>query len=200
MIYCAGKCESFSFAKSIGVGLVESAINLTLSIMHDKPSEIVFIGTCGAYNVESQLLEIIESTSAANIELSFLQNQSYTPLDNFVNVSYETMGENLDKDTSKNKNVSHETFNLENAKSQNIINSSNYISTDSGLADRLLKLGILYENMEFFSILQVAKAFNIPALGIFCITNHIHKDAQKEFLENHNAAKQKLESYIKSKF
>ena len=73
MIYCAGKIETFSFAKSIGVGLIESAMNLTRSVLYDKPDEIVFVGTCGAYTDSIPLLEIFESQSAANIELSFLK-------------------------------------------------------------------------------------------------------------------------------
>ncbi|WP_299546457.1 purine-nucleoside phosphorylase [uncultured Helicobacter sp.] len=174
MIYCAGRIENFAFAKSIGVGLVESAISLTRSILYDKPNEIVFVGTCGNYDVTQPLLEVFETTSACNIELSFLQGQSYTPLDNFLtNVSRETM--------------------------QKVVNSSNYISTDSSLAEKMVKLGISYENMEFFSVLQVAQTFELPAIGIFCSTNHIHKDAQKEFFANHKEAMQKLESYIKNK-
>ena len=72
MIYCAGKIESFAFAKSIGVGLVESAINLTQSVLFDKPDEIVFVGTCGSYSTAIPLLEVFESYGASNIELSFL--------------------------------------------------------------------------------------------------------------------------------
>ncbi|MBX7491434.1 purine-nucleoside phosphorylase [Helicobacter turcicus] len=188
MIYCAGKIENFAFAKSIGVGLVESSINLTRSILHDKPDEIVFVGTCGSYSIKKPLLEIFESSSACNIELSFLQEQSYTPLNNFLtNVSCETM--------PKDSNTSIQML----TKAQKIINSSNYITTDAKLAEHFVKLGILYENMEFFSVLQVAQAFNLPAIGIFCSTNYIHKDAQKEFLANHKVAMQKLESYVKNK-
>lgn len=178
MIYCAGKMESFTFAKSIGVGLVESAINLTQSVLFDKPDEIVFIGTCGSYSTAIPLLEVFESYGASNVELSFLEDKSYTPLDNILT------------------NVSRET--ILNAE-QKIVNSSNYISTDSNLAQKMLKLGIAYENMEFFSILKVANHFNLPAIGIFCSTNYIHKNAREEFLSNHKAAMQKLESYVKNK-
>ncbi|TLD82877.1 purine-nucleoside phosphorylase [Helicobacter sp. MIT 11-5569] len=189
MIYCAGKIENFAFAKSIGVGLVESSINLTHSILYDKPDEIIFIGTCGSYSSNQPLLEIFESHSACNIELSFLQGQSYTPLDNFLtNVSRETS-------TFKDSNTSTQAL----SEAKNIVNSSNYITTDSKLAEHFVKLGIFYENMEFFSVLQVAQNFQLPAIGIFCSTNYIHKDAQKEFFANHKVAMQKLESYVKNK-
>lgn len=188
MIYCAGKIESFSFAKSIGVGLIESAMNLTRSILYDRPDEIVFVGTCGAYTDSIPLLEIFETQSAANIELSFLQKQSYTPLNNFLtNVSCET----ISKDSKDSTTILNQDL--------RIVNSSNYITTDSTLAKRFLNLGITYENMEFFSILQVAKAFEIPAIGIFCVTNHTHQDAQQEFFAHHKIAMEKLESYVYSK-
>lgn len=188
MIYCAGKIENFTFAKSIGVGLVESAIHLARSILYDKPDEIVFVGTCGSYSSTQPLLEIFETASACNIELSFLQGQSYTPLDNFLtNVSRETISKDLNAPTQVLGRM------------QKIINSSNYITTDSKLAEKMVKLGILYENMEFFSVLRVAQTFSLPAIGIFCSTNYIHKDAQKEFFANHRVAMQKLESYVKSK-
>ena len=181
MIYCAGNTEFFSFAKPIGVGLVNSAIGLTSSIYKDNPSEIIFVGTCGCYDSSRNLLEVFESQSASNIELSFLQQQSYTPLDNLITL----------------ENVSHETL----LKSQqiNIVNSSNYISTDSSIAKSLLKLGILYENMEFFSILQIAKHFNLPALGIFCSTNHIHQESRKEFLANQESAIKILKAHLSEK-
>ena len=185
MIYCAGKIESFAFAKSIGVGLVESAINLTQSVLFDKPDEIVFVGTCGSYSTAIPLLEVFESYGASNIELSFLEDKSYTPLDNILT--------NL-------ATVSRETIlNPHSNATQKIVNSSNYISTDSTLAQKMLKLGIAYENMEFFSVLKVANHFNLPAIGIFCSTNYIHKNAREEFLSNHKAAMQKLESYVKNK-
>lgn len=185
MIYCAGKMESFAFAKNIGVGLIESAINLTRSILYDRPDEIIFIGTCGAYADSIPLLEIFETQSATNIELSFLQKQSYTPLNNFLtNVSCET----ISKDSTMVLN-----HNLR------IVNSSNYITTNSILAKRFSSLGITYENMEFFSILQTAKTFELPVLGIFCVTNHTHENAQQEFFANHKTAMKTLESYVYSK-
>ena len=71
MICCAGKIANFSFAKSIGVGLIESAINLTQCIFYETPSEIVFVVTCGCYDDSKPLLEIFEYQSETNIELSF---------------------------------------------------------------------------------------------------------------------------------
>lgn len=170
MVYCAGGNEHLPFAKSIGVGLVEVARGLTCSILQDSPSELVFVGTCGAYSRQTPLLEIFESKSASQIELSYLQQQSYTPLDNLIT--------------------------LENSSLENTVNSSNYITLESKWAKQFLSLGISYENMEFFAFLQIAKFYGLPALGIFCVTNHIHKNAHEEFVAHHKDALEKLEKYL----
>ena len=83
MIICAGNNETFKFAKAMGVGLVESAINMTRQCLFDKPEYILFIGSAGSYG-NHKIFDIIESNTAANLELSFLENNSYTPLDNVL--------------------------------------------------------------------------------------------------------------------
>ncbi|MGB0990797.1 MAG: purine-nucleoside phosphorylase, partial [Halarcobacter sp.] len=45
MIICAGRNETFQFAETIGVGLVESAINLTRTCLFNKPDYFLFIGS-----------------------------------------------------------------------------------------------------------------------------------------------------------
>jgi len=39
--------------------------------------------------------------------------------------------------------------------------------------------------MEFFSILSVAKEFEIPVAGIFVITNYTNENAHEDFIKNH---------------
>ncbi|NQY24643.1 MAG: purine-nucleoside phosphorylase [Campylobacteraceae bacterium] len=174
MIVCAGRKETFEFAKIIGVGLIESAINLTEICLENKPKNILFIGTAGSYG-EYNIFDIIESRSAANIELSFLRKDSYTPLNTLIE--------------SQNKIVKNDT----------IVNSSNYISTNKNLTATFLEEGIGIENMEFFAVLEVAKKFNIPAAGIFIVSNYTNKDAHKTFLKNHHLAMSKLSSYVLNK-
>ena len=41
MIICAGRNETFSFAQTIGVGLIESAINLTRTCLFNKPEYLL---------------------------------------------------------------------------------------------------------------------------------------------------------------
>jgi nucleoside phosphorylase len=174
MIVCAGRNETFKFAEAIGVGLVESAINLTRICLFNKPDFILFIGSAGSYG-NHKVFDIIESKRASNIELSFLRNDAYTPLDNVLE--------------SDNKMVKNDT----------IVNSSNYISTNKELTSKFDEYGIGIENMEYFSILQVAREFEIPVAGIFVVTNYTDKNAHDDFLKNHEEAMKKLTTYLLDK-
>ncbi|MFA9372744.1 MAG: purine-nucleoside phosphorylase [Poseidonibacter sp.] len=174
MIVCAGRNETFKFAETIGVGLIESAINLTRTCLFNKPDFILFIGTAGSYG-NHKIFDIIESRRASNIELSFLTNSSYTPLDNVLE--------------SDNKMVKNDT----------IVNSSNYISTNEELAKKYNEYGIGIENMEYFSVLQVAREFSIPVAGIFIVTNYTNKNAHDDFIKNHEEAMKKLTTYLLDK-
>ena len=173
MIICAGNSENFSFATPMGVGLIESAMNLTRLCLFDKPEFLLFVGTAGSYG-EKKIFDIVESKTAANIELAFLNNDAYTPLDNVVSTN-----------TTNKKDI--------------VVNSSNYISTNATLSKNFLKFGIGIENMEFFSILRVAQEFDIPAGGVFCITNYTNESAHHDFLKNHAKAKQLLEEHVKNR-
>jgi len=174
MIICAGRNETFKFANAMGVGLIESAINLTKKCLEDKPEFIIFVGSAGSYG-EHEIFDIVESKSASNIELSFLSNDSYTPLDKIAQ--------------SKNEMLRDDT----------IVNSSNYISTNEELCKKYNEYGVGIENMEFFSLVQVAKEFNIPIAGVFIITNYTNENAHKDFIKNHKIAMEKLSEYLLNK-
>ena len=174
MIICAGRNETFKFAEAIGVGIIESSINLTRHCLFNKPDFLLFIGSAGSYG-DHEIFDIIESKRAANLELSFLENNSYTPLDNVLE--------------SENKMTKNDT----------IVNSSNYISTNAELCKKYSQFGIGIENMEFFSVLQVAKEFEIPVAGIFIITNYTNENAHHDFLNNHKEAMAKLTTYLVEK-
>ncbi len=168
MIICAGEIESFDFASSIGIGLIDPVINLTKIIYEQKPDDLIFVGTAGSYG-RYDIFDLVMSSNASQIEHSFLLDSAYSPIDN--------------------KLVSHET--------EPIINSSNYITTDRSIANKFLKQNIDLENMEFYSIMKVAKSFNIKARGLFVVTNYCDENAHKEFLANHDKAKVIIEKKIK---
>ena len=173
MIICAGNNEAFDFALATGVGLIETAMNLTRLCLFDKPEFLLFIGSAGSYG-QHKIFDIIESKTASNIELAFLNNDAYTPLDNVVTTN-----------TTDKKDV--------------VVNSSNYISTNKELAAKFLRIGIGIENMEFFSVLKIAQEFDIPAGGVFCVTNYTDKNAHEDFLKNHEKAKELLSFHVKQR-
>ena len=173
MIICAGNNETFDFATPMGVGLVETAMNLTRLCLFDKPEFLLFVGTAGSYG-KHDIFDIVESKTAANIELAFLEKKAYTPLDNVVSTQTE-------------------------GKKDIIVNSSNYISTDAELVKKFLNFGVEIENMEFFSVLRIAQEFDIPAGGVFCVTNYCNAQAHEDFLKNHDQAKEKLTLHVKQR-
>lgn len=174
MIVSAGKNESFPFATPIGVGLIESAMNLTKICLSDKPDEIIFVGSAGSYG-KNEIFDIIESSSAANMELSFLENNSYTPIDNILE--------------SKDQISKNDT----------IVNSSNYITTNENLGKEYLEYGIGIENMEFYSVVKIAQKFQIKVKGIFVVTNKTNRNAHQDFMSNHNKAMAKLIKHLEKK-
>jgi len=175
MIVCAGEKENFPFASSIGIGLVQSTINLTRLVMFDKPDFLLFIGSAGSYTQKYKIFDIIESSSASQIEMSFFDNDSYTPINNALE--------------SKTSFIENNT----------IVNSSNYINSSNNNYNNFIQNNITLENMEFFSVLSVAKEFEIPCGGIFIVTNYTNKNAHDDFSKNHSKAMQKLIDYLKNK-
>ena len=171
MIICAGKSEQFDFAIPVGIGMMDVAINLTRMCLSQKPKFLLFVGTAGSYG-EKKIFDIIESKTAANIENSFFNGGSYTPIDNVV---------------STTDDVSRET----------LINSSNYITTDKEIGKHYLAQNIHLENMEYYAVLKVAQSFGISAGGIFIVTNYCDENAHDDFLKNQKEAMEKLTEYIK---
>ena len=170
MIICAGESEQFDFALPVGIGMTDVAINLTRLCLSQKPKFILFLGTAGSYG-EKKIFDIIESKTAANIENSFFTGGSYTPIDNMVSTA---------------EDVSRET----------IVNSSNYITIDKELGKAYLSKNIHVENMEYYAVLKVAKSFDIPAAGVFIVTNYCDENAHKDFMDNHKEAMLRLTEYI----
>jgi len=171
MIICAGESETFEFAKPMGIGLIDTAINLTKQCLLNPPKFILFVGTAGSYG-EYNIFDIVESKTASNIENSFFNANSYTPINNLISTSDD---------------VSCET----------IINSSNYITTDFNISKHYISKNIGLENMEYYSVLKVAEEFNIPSGGVFIVTNYCNQDAHRDFIKNHKEAMSRMNRYIK---
>jgi nucleoside phosphorylase len=142
--------------------------------LFDKPDYILFIGSAGTYG-EHNIFDIVESSNASNIELSFFSDDSYTPIDNVL----------------KCEDIKF--------KSDTTVNSSNYISTNSEITKEFNNYDIGIENMEFYSVVKIAQEFEIDVKGIFIVTNYTNKNAHQDFISNHQEAMDKLVNYLETK-
>ena len=191
LFVCAGRGEDFSFAKSIGVGLVESAMGMTRICQKEKPRYIIFMGSAGSYDMKLALLDLYVSDHAVQIEAGFINGTSYTPLQDHTSgvftkgVSYET--------SQKNPADEIEIFNTLYSLPCVGVNSSNYITRDEDMARQMHARGIMLENMEFFSVMRVAQEFGISAMGVFCVSNYCNDLAHQDFIKNHDEVKRRLE-------
>ncbi|WP_103625240.1 purine-nucleoside phosphorylase [Campylobacter concisus] len=161
------------FANSSNPELKDLSQNLSKNPernLYKMPEKIVFVGSAGLYK-DGEILQIYESSVGANIEISSVENRSYSPIECEISSI-----------------VSRGTIK---------INSSNFITTDKNLAHKIFEKGYFLENMEFFSVLRVAQIFKIPAYGIFVATNFCDKNAHADFIKNHAEAKKILTKYIK---
>ncbi|NDJ27143.1 purine-nucleoside phosphorylase [Campylobacter sp. MIT 12-8780] len=188
MILCAGGNENFSFAKSIGIGLIEPCLKLPLLLQEFKPSKLVFIGTCGLYDEKDELLQIYQSQHAFNVEFSKLSNAFYSPAQ--CEISWHKKLEKKESNETLAEFVSQETFKS---------NSSNYICADKKAAAEFLKLGLRLENMEIFSLLSVAKFYDIELSCFLCASNYCDEKAHQSFLAHHTKAKAKLEAFLQER-
>ena len=173
MIICAGDIEQFDFATPVGIGMVNTAVNLTRLCLMNPPEFLLFVGSAGSYG-NKNIFDIVESRTASNIENSFFTHGNYTPIDNVISTA---------------DNVSRET----------IVNSSNYITVDQMVSKQYLKNKIELENMEFFSVMKTAEILGIPAGGVFIVTNYCDKKAHQTFMQNRIEAMERLTEYMKNR-
>ncbi len=180
MVICAGKIEQFDFATPVGIGLGEVVITLTEQSLRQKPDFLLFVGTAGSYG-KKEIFEIVTSRSATQIEQSFATGGAYTPL------------KELTEGITSRSCPDFEHFDVSR---ETIVNSSNYITTNESVGEWYLKRGIEIENMEFYAVLQVAKRFDIPAMGVFVVTNYCDRNAHRDFLKNHHEAMERVTGFV----
>lgn len=196
MIVCAGYGEDFAFAKSIGMGLVESAMRLSLACSRESVDSIVFIGSAGSYDKSVEILSLQLCDNATQLDLGFLQGQAYTPMDNRIQsgvldiLNYKEAFQ-VSCETKADTHLDM-LFNLPQATT----NSSNYITTDEKLSKLFMRAGVGLENMEFFAVMRVAQYFQIPCVGIFCVSNYCHTQAHEEYIAYRNQVRERLNNTL----
>lgn len=184
MIVCAGGGEAFPFAKSIGIGLVDSAIGLSRICLQKAPKSLIFIGSAGSYDSNVAVGSLFFSTRATQIELSLVGGQAYTPIDNSISMDSASF-------------VLHETMQSHGIL-EATVNSSNYITATSAYNKRMLAAGLMLENMEFFSVLRVAEYFQIPAWALLCVSNTVGEGAHEAWIASRDIVASRLENALRN--
>lgn len=213
LIVCAGKNEDFSFAKSIGVGLVEASAGLCELLLKfnagcagtNKVDKIIFIGTCGLYQKgDKKGLNALnlskKSEIKGNLGAKNLTSENQKPLKLLeIYESAHCFNVEASKLTNAFYSPAEREINLNVSYETKKCNSSNYICTDENVAARFADLGLELENMESFAVLSLAKRFGISATCFLCATNFCDKNAHQSFLQNHAQAKKNLEHFLQEK-
>lgn len=218
---CAGRCESLRGALPLGVGPVEMAMGLGALLARygldggafkgpsgkpklesrQKPQNeqvraIVFYGSAGVYDASfADISEIFIASQAANIELGLLENLCYTPLEARVEGS-DSLASRLYEALADGTNSTCELS--ARPLGELCVNSSSYITTSRECAKGLMASGCALENMEFYAVLSVAKAFSVRGAGVFCVSNAIRPNAHEAFISNIKTTNAKLELAIEA--
>ncbi|MGH1601245.1 purine-nucleoside phosphorylase [Campylobacter majalis] len=219
LIVCAGESESFDFAVPIGIGLVQSGINLSEILT----KLALFDELKSLENSDENLAKIIQRECEADTNMAKIL-ADFTPKNtkserNFLpseiifigSAGLYQKGELFEIFESKNAAnieisllddksyvpVPQDIFN--DVSQETFINSSNFITKNKESAKKLFELGAYAENMEFFAVLATAQKFGIDAKGIFVATNFCDTNAHTEFVKNHALAKDILHNYLEEK-
>ena len=108
LIVCAGKNEVFSFATSIGVGLVQASAGLTQLCLEKKPEKLVFIGTCGIYKRALGDFDGVNSSGNLGEKFANLKENSAKFILKSLNFNENLQGKNTN--SSKNLNENSQDF------------------------------------------------------------------------------------------
>lgn len=143
---------------NLGIGFLEASLNLQKLLLKNsqKYSQIIFLASCGSYNQQVNLGDIVEIKEAR----LFNDPKSYLcyPLEVFYGLDLE---DRLQKAIC-------------------------YSSIEISLRNRIRKeKNIIVENLELYGIAKVAKEFKIPWQALLIITNFCNKQANKDWKKNH---------------
>lgn len=158
---------------SLGIGFLDSALNLEKLICSNTITEIVFIGTAGSYNKALSIGEIVSINSTAALNLGAVLGLAY------VAGKQESFELEVFKDFKPAKCF-----------------SSLEISREEIIAEKLIAQNsadkFLVENMELYGVAAVAAKNKIPLKSLLGITNYINPNAHEDWKANNLSVSEKL--------
>ncbi len=154
---------------ALGIGYLEAALELTRILdQHQNISEIIFLGTCGSYNQDLAIGDIVTVSSARLLELGEAQGLAYNVR---KGLSYESGAEGLPCLCSME------------------------ITKSSELSARILEyygFKQAVENMELFGVARVATERGIKWSARLAVTNYTDLNAHQDWLVNHQQLSKQL--------
>ncbi|MDA0771478.1 MAG: hypothetical protein O3C63_00890 [Cyanobacteria bacterium] len=149
----------------VGIGYLEAAINLSKLLQsRNDISEIIFVGTAGAYSQNIKIGEQIIVSAAALLNLGSVQGLSYTIKDIYPI---------LHASQPDSKNL--------------LCLSSLEITQDETISKQIIKhyqTDAIIENMELYGIAKVASDHQIPWSAHLRVTNYTNKNAHEDYISN----------------
>lgn len=144
-----------------GMGMPSASIYIHELINDYGVKKLIRIGTCGAIQNDVKIRDIIiaqaAATTSAIIENSF-RGYSLPPIGNFdmIKRAYE-----IGTDKALNLRVG------------NVLSADLFYSDDSDMINKLGDFGVLAVEMEVAALYHLAAKFNVDALGILTVSDHI---------------------------
>ena len=151
--------------RTIGIGLVDSAINLT-RILEEYAylKNIIFIGTAGAYkDSKLKIGDLVQAKETGLFSLSQYEGDSYLP-------------------NKMIKKISCNQFSgIEAVQVASVLEINR---RGEKLAKVFWKTGYSAEHMELFSVARVAKKFNKNIYSVLGVSNIVNQSAHQDWLKN----------------
>ena len=158
MFICASG-ENFSFAKEIGIGLVDSAMMLSNIILKENPKELIFIGSAGSYDINLPVYDLLLVENSYS-DSSFARVQNNSTYD--VVPSSKHLNEMI-LETAKEKN---QKITVGTAYSTDVFYRQEQTN------DQIKEHHCLACEMESFALFHTAKMLHKQATCILTISDH----------------------------
>jgi purine-nucleoside phosphorylase len=166
--------------RCIGVGGVTAAVTTAGLISYSRPTHVIFVGTCGAYDQRVSVGDLVEAAEALSISLEEMSGQAYRPAIERVRwpatlVLPEPLG--LPVHTVAVPMVITKT-----------VEGANLLGRHAAV-----------ENLELTGVFAACDAAGVPCGAFLAVADHVGPNAHLEWKANHARVSQELINALMSK-
>jgi len=154
-------------AYKTGIGLVNAARGTEKILTEHSPRQVLFIGSCGVYQGQAELLEVVCSKSVALVDKAVLEDQAYFVADSARKIEARLL--------------------LEELKQLNFYSTLS-ITNSNSLSELYAHSGLHAENLELYSVATVCASHGVEWGAVSVVTNFIGEGAHQQWLENREEA------------